>query len=207
MFHRFGKRLRRTTAEAWWRWIAWLKQPRMVWGYRDSTGEWRPGVRISDTAYLYHPERIRIAEHVFVWHYSILDGTGGIDIEEGVQIGAWVGVFTHSSHLAIRLYGREYSRVPEAEKVGYPIERVRIGAYTFVGAASKIMPGVEIGRGSLISPGTIVQKSVPPFSIVSGSPARVLGDTRMLDEQHLTDPEIRRMWEQWQKLEDGGPRT
>jgi len=76
------------------------KAPRMVWGYKDSTGEWRKRTRISDTVFFYHPERITIADNVFVWHYSIIDGTGGLKIGEGSQIGAWVGIFTHSSHIA-----------------------------------------------------------------------------------------------------------
>ena len=50
-----------------------LKAPRMVWGYRDSTGEFRPRTRISDTVFMYHPEKIRIADNVF---YLSIDNEG-----------------------------------------------------------------------------------------------------------------------------------
>ena len=62
----------------------------MVYGYHASSGEFRKRTRVSDTTYLNHPERISIGDNVFVWHYSILDGIGGLEIGEGSQIGAWV---------------------------------------------------------------------------------------------------------------------
>lgn len=175
-----------------------LKAPRMVWGYRDSTGNFRKRTRISDTVFLYHPEKIRIANKVFVWHYTILDGTGGLEIGEGTQIGAWVGVFTHSSHIAIRLYGNHYQEVPEFDKKGYPISPVKIGKYVFVGAGAKILPGVTIGDGALISAGAIVTKKVGKFEIVSGNPAEVIGDTRSIDKRYLTDPQINEWYHEWQ---------
>jgi len=176
-----------------------LKAPRMLWGYQDQSGSWRSRTRISDTVFFYHPERISVADNVFVWHYTILDGTGFLEIDEGVQIGAWVGVFTHSSHIAIRLYGNHYSEVPESEKRGYPINKVKIGRYAFIGAGAKVLPGVSIGRGALVAAGSIVSREVGDFQIVSGNPAVVMGDTRKLDAKYLADPQIRVWYEEWQK--------
>lgn len=176
-----------------------IKAPNMVWGYRDSSGEFRPRTRVSDTVFMYHPERIRIADNVFVWHYTILDGTGGLEIGEGSQIGAWVGIFTHSSHIAIRIYGRHYQEVPEHQKKGYPIARVKIGKYVFIGAGAKILPGVTIGDGSLISAGAVVNYNVGEFEIVAGNPAKVIGDTRRLDEKYLNDSQLFTWYEEWQK--------
>lgn len=36
------------------------------------------------------------------------------------------------------------------------------------------MPGVVIGKNSIVAAGSIVTKSVPPGSIVAGNPARVI---------------------------------
>jgi len=179
--------------------IGIIKTPRMVWGYQDSNGEWRPRTRISDTIFMYHPEKIRISDNVFIWHYSILDGTGELEIGEGSQIGAWVGVFTHSSHIAIRIYGNHYQEVSEQGKKGYPISNVKIGKYVFVGAGAKILPGVTIGRGALIATGSIVSKNVGEFEIVSGNPAKVIGDTRRLDKHYLKDPQLMEWYNEWQK--------
>jgi acetyltransferase-like isoleucine patch superfamily enzyme len=176
-----------------------IKEPRMIWGYLDSTGAVRTRTRISDTVFMYHPEGIRIEDNVFVWHYTILDGTGGLEIGEGTQVGAWVGIFTHSSHIAIRIYGDHYQEIPENEKKGYPIAGVRIGKFVFIGAGAKILPGVTIEDGSIVSAGAIVNSDVNKFQIVSGNPAKVIGDTRNLDKQYLKDPQLHGWYEEWQR--------
>ena len=176
-----------------------LKAPKMMWGYENATGEICKRTRISDTVLLNRPENIYISDNVFVWHYTILDGTGGLEIGEGSQIGAWVGIFTHSSHIAIRIYGSHYQEVAESEKKGFRIAPVRIGKYVFVGAGAKIFPGVSIGDGALISSGAIVTKNVEEFEIVSGDPAEVVGDSRRLDKRYLRDPQLLEWYNEWQE--------
>ena len=176
-----------------------LKAPRMIWGYRDASGAWRERTRMSDTVFIYHPESVCVADNVFVWHYTILDGTGGLEIGEGTQIGAWVGIFTHSSHLAIRLLGNHYQEVPEKEKRGYKTAPVKIGKYVFIAAGAKVLPGVTIGDGALVSAASIVKRDVGPFEIVSSDPAKVIGSTRKLDERYLSDPQILEWYQEWQK--------
>ena len=182
------------------------KQPQMVWGYHNCDGSYRPRTRISDTVFFYHKEKINIADNVFIGHYTILDGTGGIEIEEGAQIGVWVGIFTHSSHIAIRIYGNHYQEIPEAQKKGYPIAPVKIGKYSFIGASSKILPasskilpGVKIGKGVIVAADSTVKEDVPDFMIVSGNPAKITGDTRKLDQRYIRDLKIRQYYEEWQK--------
>jgi len=51
---------------------------------------------------------------------------------------------------------------------------VKIGNNCFIGARSIILPGVEIGDNSIVAAGSVVVKSVPPNSLVTGNPARVL---------------------------------
>ncbi|MGV6849196.1 MAG: acyltransferase [Marinibacterium sp.] len=52
--------------------------------------------------------------------------------------------------------------------------QTRIGRNCFIGGRSLILPGVEIGDGSIVGAGSVVTRSVPPRSIVAGNPARVL---------------------------------
>lgn len=176
-----------------------LKEPRMVWGYQDSSGEWRAKTRISDTVFFYHPERINIGDNVFIGHYSILDGTGGLEIGEGCQLAGWNGIYSHSSHIAIRIYGKHYQEVPEEDKVAFKQATVRIGKYSFVGAGAIILSGITIGHGALIAAGSIVNKDVGDFEFVAGNPAKLIGNTKKLDETYLKDPQLLAWYEEWQK--------
>jgi acetyltransferase-like isoleucine patch superfamily enzyme len=60
----------------------------------------------------------------------------------------------------------------------YPIE---VGDDVWIGANVVILPGVKIGRGCTIAAGCLVNKDVPPFSVVGGVPARIL--------KTVTDPD------------------
>lgn len=49
-----------------------------------------------------------------------------------------------------------------------------IGNDVWIGANCIILPGVNIGSGSIIAAGTIVTKDVPEFSVIIGSPGKVV---------------------------------
>lgn len=50
----------------------------------------------------------------------------------------------------------------------------RIGSRCFIGCASIIMPGVNIGDQCIVAAGSVVTKDVPAHSIVAGNPAKVI---------------------------------
>jgi acetyltransferase-like isoleucine patch superfamily enzyme len=49
-----------------------------------------------------------------------------------------------------------------------------IGAYSFIGCASIILPDVTIGDHCIVAAGSVVTKDVPPNSIVAGNPASII---------------------------------
>ena len=51
---------------------------------------------------------------------------------------------------------------------------VTIDDDVWVGTRALILRGVRVGRGSIIAAGAVVTKSVPPYAVVAGSPARVV---------------------------------
>ncbi len=164
-----------------------IAQPEMVWGYHSPfQDKYYENVRISSTAFLYHPEKIDFDDDIFIGHYTILDGTGGLKVGTGSQLAGWNGIYTHSSHISIRILGSHYRSVPEYEKPGYVIEPVEIGEYVFVAIGSKILPGVTVGSYSLIAAQSLVSHDVPAHSIVAGNPARVIGSTRDMDREAIS---------------------
>lgn len=87
-----------------------------------------------------------------------------ITIGNNVQITSNVYIHTHGGGNAVRML------YPNFDIFG----KVVIEDWVYVGAGSQIMPGVRIGKGSIVAAGSIVTKSVPPGVVVGGNPARVL---------------------------------
>lgn len=50
----------------------------------------------------------------------------------------------------------------------------RVEENCFIGARALVMPGITIGRNSIVAAGAIVTKDVPPFCIVAGNPAKIV---------------------------------
>ncbi|WP_265943733.1 DapH/DapD/GlmU-related protein [Dechloromonas sp. A34] len=53
-------------------------------------------------------------------------------------------------------------------------EHLKIGDDVWIGVNSIILRGVEVGTGAVVAAGAVVTKSVPPFAIVAGVPARII---------------------------------
>ena len=131
-------------------------------------------------------------------HHNFLDASNGLQIGEGCQLTNFISVLTHSSHISIRLYGAAY---PESKNhFGYIKGSVSIGAYTFVGPHSVIMPGSKIGKGCLVTAYSFVKGEFADFSIISGNPAVRVGDTREMDKPFLEQhPELQSYYDAWTK--------
>jgi acetyltransferase-like isoleucine patch superfamily enzyme len=171
--------------------VAVVQRPFMLYGYYDrASGRFRKYTRISSSVAIANRRSLSMGDSVWIWHYSVLDATAGLTIEEGCQIGASVGIFTHGSQNSIRLLGREFVRIPNTERKGYTRGKVMIGAYTFIGSGSIILPGVTIGKGCLIGVGAVVSKDVPDYSIVTGNPGQVRGSTIDIDERFFRDEDF-----------------
>jgi hypothetical protein len=50
---------------------------------------------------------------------------------------------------------------------------VRAGAR--IGAAATLLPGIVIGQAAVVEVGAVVTHDVPPYAIVTGNPARIIG--------------------------------
>lgn len=55
---------------------------------------------------------------------------------------------------------------------------VIIEDYTWIGEMVCIMPGVTIGKGSIIGANVVVTKNIPPYCVAVGTPAHIVKDLR-----------------------------
>jgi acetyltransferase-like isoleucine patch superfamily enzyme len=73
---------------------------------------------------------------------------------------------------------------------------VRVEDDVWIGSRAIVLSGVTVGRGSIVAAGAVVTRSVPPYSVVGGCPARVIRfrwdvETILLHENALYAPELR----------------
>lgn len=94
-----------------------------------------------------------------------LDLQDRIIIEDRVTIAMRVAILTHTDVAESPL---KKERIPWSRS---PVI-IRSGAY--VGAGTIILQGVEIGECAVIGAGSVVNSSIPAYSIAAGMPARVV---------------------------------
>lgn len=96
-----------------------------------------------------------------------IDYTGGLQVDDYVWISEGAKILTHNH--VVDFSGNN-------EQKGCLLTPLVIHDCAWIGARAMIMPGVkDIGRGAIISAGTIITKRVPPYAIVSGNPAKIVG--------------------------------
>jgi acetyltransferase-like isoleucine patch superfamily enzyme len=107
---------------------------------------------------------VTLKNQVCVWE--------GVTLEDDVFVGPRV-TFTNDRH----------PRSPRMAQVGERYKRrenwllptvVERGAS--IGASATILPGIRVGRYSMVAAGALVTADVPPFALVLGVPARRVGD-------------------------------
>jgi len=96
----------------------------------------------------------------------------------GARIGEGVDLHTLPPVTGLLEVGKGAAVEPEVDLSGHWIDgdlfhvgRIRIGAQARIGARSTLMPGADIGKGTEIAPGSLVDGAVPDDQFWSGSPA------------------------------------
>jgi acetyltransferase-like isoleucine patch superfamily enzyme len=117
-------------------------------------------VRILNPAHLHLGNRVELAWDVFI------EAAGTVRIGNTVAIGPGTKIWSNNHRF-------ENPDVPIVEQ-GLEMLPVDIEDDVWIGADCIIKPGVRIGKGSVISAGTILSKSIPEYAVVAGNPGRVV---------------------------------
>lgn len=92
---------------------------------------------------------------------------GPLTIGDDVMMGPDVMIFV-SNHQTSR------TDIPMRGQGSTSRKRVIIEDDVWIGARVIILPGVKIGKGSIIGAGAVVTKDVPQYSVVAGNPAKII---------------------------------
>lgn len=128
----------------------------------------RFGMTIGSSAHLYgglevrDPHLITIAESVIVGHDVILDGRGGLRIDQNVNLSSQSAIWTMTHD-------------PQSSTFAAVTGAVVVGRDAWLGFRCTVLPGVTIGEGAVVATGAVVTKDVAPYAIVAGVPARQVG--------------------------------
>ena len=124
------------------------------------------GSTIHTKTRFYDPRNIIIDEDTIVGEGVVLDGREKLVIGSHVDIASEVMIYNSQHDI-------------EDENFSAVDKPVVIEDYVFVGPRSIILPGVKIGKGAVVGAGAVVTKDVPPFAIVGGVPAKIIGERKL----------------------------
>ena len=125
---------------------------------------------------------VTIGDNSWLGPNSVIYGNGGVDIGEDVLI---------ASHCVINTVSHNFNRldIPMNEQE-INCEPVVIENDVWIGTGTTILQGVRIGHGSIIGAGAVVTRSIPPFSIALGVPARVTGSRLVPEDDEIASVEF-----------------
>lgn len=143
------------------------------------------GVRIGSGVGFKHLETFEIGNGVFIGAQAYIQGR----FDGVTKIGNHVWIGPQAYFDARQLILEDYvgwgpgARVLGSAHTGVPVDRpiiatdleirpVHVQAWADIGVGAVLLPGVTVGKGSIVAAGAVVTRDVPPFAIVAGVPAR-----------------------------------
>ena len=114
-----------------------------------------------------HEGNLRLGPKVVMGRDNVVNTYLDIEIGQNALLADWVYVCD---------FDHRYDRLDlPIKSQGLVKAPTRIGADVWVGEKASILRGADIGSGSVIASQALVKDVVPPFSIVVGTPGRVIG--------------------------------
>ena len=91
-----------------------------------------------------------------------------LEIGDNVIVSPQACFLFHKRDLSEMKYGKLYQDVPHL------FRPIKLCNNCTIGTRAMILPGVTVGEGACVGAGALVTKDVPAWSVVAGSPAKVI---------------------------------
>ncbi len=125
------------------------------------------GIRIGSHTYIHTPVRLFALRHLEIGDNSTVNPHCYLDARSGIWIGNNVNI---AHNTKIYTLGHDIN-APDLPLIGKPV-RIEDDAFLFSNVI--ILPGVTVGKGAVVYPGSVVVKDVPPYTVVGGNPAKFI---------------------------------
>jgi acetyltransferase-like isoleucine patch superfamily enzyme len=145
------------------------------------------GLHVESNATFKHIETIEVGDGVFIGNQANIQGRfdGRCVIGNRVWIGPQSYFDARDLVLEDDVGWGPGAKVLGSQHTGQPLEvpiiatdleirPVRVEERADIGTNAVLLPGVTIGKGAIVGAGAVVTKSVLPFAVVSGVPAKFL---------------------------------
>ncbi|AUD05969.1 DapH/DapD/GlmU-related protein [Spirosoma pollinicola] len=126
------------------------------------------GTEIDESTTIFPPfytnfgQFIRLGKNVFINHTCSFLDSGGITIEDDVQIGP-----------SVKLTSENHPLDP-ADRKTLLLRPILIKRNAWIGAGATLLAGVTVGENAVVAAGAVVSRDVPPNTVVAGIPAKVV---------------------------------
>lgn len=108
---------------------------------------------------------VRVGENTWIGPFTVLDGSGGLEIGSNCSISAGVQIYSHDT-VDRSISGGELPIVQA---------RTRIGSCCYLGPNVIVAKGVTIGDRVVVGANSLVNRDLPAGVKAFGTPCRVVG--------------------------------
>ena len=178
-----------------------------AYGFAPFHSEHDPGLTIGDASGAYDRTTFVVGPQgrVNIGAYTVLNGAylvcnGHIEVGDHCLL-AWGSVLTDTWPADVRSLPISLRREVMRSIAADPARRLSalveprpivVEDNVWIGFDAVVLPGVRLGRGSVVGCKTVVAENVPPYAVVVGSPARIV---RYLDANDTEEERARALRE------------
>lgn len=134
-----------------------------LWWLRRMGADLGPHVYLFGSSEVLAPQALRIAGGCHVGRHCQIDARGGISLGHDVVI---------ASHCLLITADHD----PQDPGFAGRQAAIQLGDRVWVGSRVTILKGVTVGEGAVLAAGAVVDRDVPPWTMVGGIPAKKIGE-------------------------------